>query len=101
MKNCSVIRDLLPQFTDGALSPESAAMVRRHLQSCPDCRAAARSYSKRVHLNRSNTHRAKFRYSAIAARVRHEKWLRRVTLGSFCLALGYLLGHLFPLGDDK
>lgn len=101
MKNCSVIRDLLPQFADDALSPESAAMVRRHLQSCPACRAVARSYSKRVHLMRSNTHRAKYRYSAIAARVRHDKWLRRCSLGAFCLAFGYILGHIFPLGDDR
>lgn len=101
MKNCSVIRDLLPLYVDGELSEPSLEMVRRHLRSCPACRAAARSYGKRVHVNRSNTHRARYRYSAIAARVRHDKWLRRITLGSFCLCLGYVLGHLFPMGDDR
>ncbi len=101
MKNCSVIRDLLPLYVDGELSESSAVMVRRHLDTCPECRAEARSYGKRVHIRRSNAHRAGYRYSAIAARVRRDKWLRRLTLGSFCLCLGYVLGHLFPMSDDR
>ena len=102
MKQCSVIRDLLPLYVDGEISSATADMVRRHLDECPECRAAARSYGKRVHIRRTNARRAGYRYSAIAARVRRDKWLRRVTLGSFCLFLGYVLGHLFSFtGDDR
>lgn len=101
MKNCSVVRDLLPLYADGELSRESDARVRDHLRACPDCRAAARSYGKRVHMNRASDQRARYRYTVVADRVRREKRLRRVMFGAFFLSLGYVFGHLFPMGDDR
>ena len=35
---CSVVRDLLPLYTEELASEESAALVREHLQECEDCR---------------------------------------------------------------
>ena len=37
--NCNIIRDLLPLYQDEVCSEESAAIVREHLQECPDCSA--------------------------------------------------------------
>ncbi len=36
--SCSVARDLMPQFAEGLLSPESEAQLKAHLASCPACR---------------------------------------------------------------
>lgn len=36
---CAVCRDLMPLVQDGVASPESEALVKVHLASCPACRA--------------------------------------------------------------
>ena len=36
--DCHVVGDLLPQYADGLLSPESEEKVRLHLEECDECR---------------------------------------------------------------
>ena len=36
---CYLVRDLLPLYKDELCEPETAADLRAHLDSCPDCRA--------------------------------------------------------------
>ncbi|MBR0507775.1 MAG: zf-HC2 domain-containing protein [Clostridia bacterium] len=40
MKDCGIVRDLLPLIAENMASEESTAFVREHLKTCPDCRAA-------------------------------------------------------------
>ena len=35
---CSVIKDLLPLYTEGFCGEESRTLVKEHLECCPDCR---------------------------------------------------------------
>ena len=35
---CAVCRDLIPLVQDSVASPESEALVKAHLQTCPECR---------------------------------------------------------------
>ena len=37
-KQCEIVQDLLPLFVDSACSGSSAAMVKEHLETCPDCK---------------------------------------------------------------
>ena len=39
MKECGIVRDLLPLYQEGALRPDSVELVEEHLKTCPDCRA--------------------------------------------------------------
>ena len=39
MLNCHVVQDLLPQYVEGLLSPETKAEMDEHLTVCADCRA--------------------------------------------------------------
>ena len=39
MRECGIIRDLLPLYQEGMLSPDSVEFVEGHLKTCPDCRA--------------------------------------------------------------
>lgn len=36
--NCNIIRDLLPLYEDGAVSEDTAQLVREHLEGCSACR---------------------------------------------------------------
>ena len=38
-KQCEIVQDLLPLYVDGACSESSVAMVKEHLESCPECKA--------------------------------------------------------------
>ncbi|MBQ1504808.1 MAG: DUF4825 domain-containing protein [Oscillospiraceae bacterium] len=35
---CAVVRDLLPSYIDGLTGEETSALVKAHLDSCPECR---------------------------------------------------------------
>lgn len=37
-KQCGIVQDLLPLYVDGACSESSEAMIKEHLQNCPECR---------------------------------------------------------------
>lgn len=40
MKDCGIVKDLLPLYAEDMASEESAAFVRTHLEICEDCRKA-------------------------------------------------------------
>ena len=37
-KQCEIVQDLLPLYVDGACSGSSTAMVKEHLETCPECK---------------------------------------------------------------
>ena len=49
---CSVIQDLLPNYAEGLISPETAAIIRDHLENCPECRSLYEDCQKPVDLPR-------------------------------------------------
>ena len=40
MKDCGIVKDLLPLYAEDMASEESAAFVKSHLETCEDCRKA-------------------------------------------------------------
>ena len=43
---CHIVRDLLPNYADGLLSPESEAEVKAHLEECEACRTVYRQMTE-------------------------------------------------------
>lgn len=43
---CEVIRDLLPLYAEQMTGEETSALVRQHLEGCPDCREALEKMEK-------------------------------------------------------
>ena len=37
MKNCNIVKDLIPLYKENLLSEESKTFVEDHLKSCPEC----------------------------------------------------------------
>ena len=48
---CAVCRDLIPLVQDGVASPESEALVKAHLQTCPECRTRSQCVFPRCFLS--------------------------------------------------
>lgn len=48
MLNCHIVQDLLPQYVEGLLSPETKAELDGHLAACPDCRAACEAMAAEI-----------------------------------------------------
>lgn len=42
MNHCAVVQDLLPLYVDGAVSPDTRALVDEHLRDCSQCRQVLR-----------------------------------------------------------
>lgn len=46
--NCSLIKDLLPLYSDGVCSEESIAAVEEHIASCSDCKNELEKISRHI-----------------------------------------------------
>lgn len=49
--SCNVIRDLLPLYCDDICSPESLALIKNHLETCPECSALLEKMKTECHLS--------------------------------------------------
>lgn len=49
-RTCEEIVGLLRDYSEGALDPETTAIVERHFQGCADCHAFAQSYEMLVQI---------------------------------------------------
>ena len=38
MNGCNIVRDLMPLYEEGLLSDDSLELIRRHADTCPQCR---------------------------------------------------------------
>ena len=48
--DCNIVRDLLPLYSEGMVSAETAAQIKEHLSTCPDClRESERMKDETVH----------------------------------------------------
>jgi hypothetical protein len=46
--NCNIVKDLLPLYVDGTLSPDSRLLVEEHLQICKECSREQERMKKEV-----------------------------------------------------
>ena len=46
---CDVVADLLPIYADKSCSGKTASLVRKHLDTCPECRKYLKSIKKPLH----------------------------------------------------
>lgn len=66
MNNCNLIRDLLPLYSDNAVSTESSCIIQKHLEQCPECRNYYNQIRRIPHSLQDSANRGPYRYSDIA-----------------------------------
>ena len=97
MKNCDMIKDLLPLYADDVCSEESRKAVEEHINSCPDCKAELEKLRKNVTVSPQKDTEVLKR---IKKRLRIEKLV--VSLISVLAICGILLyGLVYCINDYK
>ena len=69
-KQCEIVQDLLPLYVDGACSESSTAMVKEHLESCPECKSL---YEKLC----SDTGEGTLKAEMVGVVAKHEKKVKK------------------------
>jgi len=57
---CCVVRDLLPSYIEGLTEPETTALVKEHLEGCPDCRKTEQDMRTAIPLEKPAKHELNF-----------------------------------------
>ena len=97
MKNCDMIKDLLPLYADDVCSEESRKAVEEHINNCPDCKAELEKLGKNVTVSPQKDAEVLKR---IKRRLRIEKLV--VSLISVLAICGILLyGLVYCINDYK
>ncbi len=73
MIDCNIIRDLLPMYSDDALSIESKCVVDSHLRDCPECRNYYSSIRRIAYTFENQEGHGSYRYSEIHRLIRRRK----------------------------
>ena len=73
MKNCNIVRDLIPIYLDGETLPETSAFVQEHLKTCEECRAYCNECKRIPHALEGKVNRGNYHYSDIIRKVRLRK----------------------------
>lgn len=92
---CSIVRDLIPLYEDNAISEETQEFVKRHLESCTDCRNYQQTFisaPKQDEINEQPTPET-LHITAIAKRLNK----RRRMIGSIVIASILICSFLFSL----
>ncbi len=100
MKNCEIVRDLLPLYIDHETSEETSEMIKEHLAECEECREIYRSAHNVPRSMQTSECKGNYRYSGLIKRLRRQRRIAKAETVAVCaafLTLGIFLGHiLFP-----
>lgn len=100
--SCEVIRDLLPLYEDGAVSEDTAQLVREHLKDCPACREELRKMRTPISLPLEEDEEAVRRYLERQAEIRKKqngKIIRAVSV--LAVILMFCLWYTRPVSAEQ
>ena len=98
-KDCKIIQDLLPSYTDGITSQETNNYIEDHLKNCVECRDALKNMNKDIEVNENIEQTKELKY------LRGFKNRRNIIvvlsiLFTICLCIGILLVRV-PINPDR
>lgn len=98
-KDCKIIQDLLPSYSDGITSQETNNYIEGHLKNCVECRDTLKNMNKEIELNENIEQTKELKY------LRGFKNRRNIIvvlsiLFTICLCIGILLVRV-PINPDR
>ncbi len=97
MKECDMIKDLLPLYADDVCSDESRRAVEAHIKDCPDCKAELEKLGKNVVVSPQKD-------ADVLKRIKKRLRIEKITVGIIsclsivCVVLGIVM---FLLNTDQ
>lgn len=85
MINCSVVKDLLPLYVDGALSPETESIIKEHIANCPECKELLSGANHIHHSLQDSETKIKYHYSGVVKKIRKQR-IAEFTAGAMLVA---------------
>lgn len=86
MKDCKIIRDLIPNYIDGLTSQESNEYIEKHLETCDECTTYLNDMKSHIELKEKETIKAEVDYM--------KKAKKKMNIGKKLLAI---IGLLFVI----
>lgn len=86
MKECKIIRDLIPNYIDGLTSQESNEYIEKHLETCDECTTYLNDMKSHIELKEKETIKAEVDYM--------KKAKKKMNIGKKLLAI---IGLLFVI----
>lgn len=83
MKECGIVKDLLPLYQEGMLSADSVEFLEEHLKLCPACRAEREGMTEEIPLPEDDGKAPE--WENVRRKLYHRQ--RRMILFAVCLAL--------------
>ena len=98
-KDCKIIQDLLPSYSDRITSQETNNYIEDHLKNCVECRDTLKNMNKEIELNENIEQKEELKY------LRGFKNRRNIIvvlsiLFTICLCIGILLVRV-PINPDR
>ena len=98
-KDCKIIQDLLPSYSDSITSKETNNYIEDHLKNCVECRDTLKNMNKEIELNENIEQKEELKY------LRGFKNRRNIIvvlsiLFTICLCIGILLVRV-PINPDR
>lgn len=100
--SCNVIRDLLPLYEDGAVSEDTAELVREHLKDCPDCREELRKLRTPISVPPEEDGELWERFEARREKQRRKRriWIA-CALSLLAAAVAFCFWYMWPRSWEK
>ena len=98
-KDCKIIQDLLPSYSDGITSQETNNYIEDHLKNCVECRDTLKNMNKEIELNENIEQTKELKYLS-GFKNRRNIIVVLSILFTICLCIGVLLVRV-PLNPDR
>ena len=98
-KDCKIIQDLLPSYSDGITSQETNNYIEDHLKNCIECRDTLKNMNKEIELNENIEQTKELKYLS-GFKNRRNIIVVLSILFTICLCIGVLLVRV-PLNPDR
>ena len=98
-KDCKIIQDLLPSYSDGITSQETNNYIEDHLKNCAECKNILKNMNKEIEPNETIDQAKELKYLRGFKNRRNIMVVLSIIL-TICLCVGVLLVRI-PLNPDR
>ena len=98
-KDCDIVKDLLPSYSDGLTSQETNSFIEEHLKKCDECKNMLKNMNKKIDLDENIDQTKEVKYLK-GFKTRRNLIVVISIILTICICIGVILIRV-PLDTDK